>query len=211
MSSRPVPSPQSSLLLPPVLCGPVEHYVAAWAVGRSAFDPGARFDKRNKITHRFSIADTRGRLDLTVPIVKPASSHCLWSDILVSTHGAWWDIHRVALESAYGRTPYFEFYIDSFLPMLTVGVESRFPRLTDLQQAWDERIREHLGLEPAADPDSLTDPLTLPTEIPTEPYRQIRAGRLGFIPGLSVLDLLFNLGPEAQIYLHRMAKSLISP
>ena len=104
------------------------------------------FDKRDKATHRFTIADTRGRLDLTVPIAKPASSRCRWSEIGVSTHGAWWDVHRVALESAYGRTPYFEFYIDRFLPMLSVGVTDRYPRLCDLASAWDEQIADILGL-----------------------------------------------------------------
>lgn len=168
------------------------------------------FDKRDKATHRFTIADTRGRLDLTVPIAKPASSRCRWSEIGVSTHGAWWDVHRVALESAYGRTPYFEFYIDRFLPMLTVGVTDRYPRLCDLASAWDEQIADILGLtrdnqREATEHDSrLKEAAGL--QIP--PYRQVRASRLGFLSGLSVLDLIFNLGPESQIYLNDLANTL---
>jgi len=168
------------------------------------------FDKRDKATHRFTIADTRGRLDLTVPIAKPASSRCRWSEIGVSTHGAWWDVHRVALESAYGRTPYFEFYIDSFLPMLTVGVTDRYPRLCDLASAWDEQIADILGLirDDAREATEHDSRLEEAADLQIPPYRQVRASRLGFLPGLSVLDLIFNLGPESQIYLNDLANTL---
>lgn len=171
------------------------------------------FDKRDKATHRFTIADTRGRLDLTVPIAKPASSRCRWSEIEVSTHGAWWDVHRVALESAYGRTPYFEFYIDRFLPMLTVGVTDRYPRLCDLASAWDEQIADILGLTRddsgrVTEHDGRLREAVVELQLP--PYRQVRASRLGFLPGLSVLDLIFNLGPESQIYLNDLANTLYS-
>ncbi|MDE5927112.1 MAG: WbqC family protein [Duncaniella sp.] len=207
---RPILYPSVHLTLPPRLCGGIELYVRAWAAGSYAMDWDTAFDKRDKATHRFTIADTRGRLDLTVPIAKPASSRCRWSEIGVSTHGAWWDVHRVALESAYGRTPYFEFYIDRFLPMLTVGVTDRYPRLCDLASAWDEQIADILGLtrdnqREATEHDSR---LKEAADLQLPPYRQVRASRLGFLPGLSVLDLIFNLGPESQIYLNDLANTL---
>ena len=43
-------------------------------------------------------------------------------------------------------------------------------------------------------------------EISLKPYRQVRGDKLGFIAGLSILDLVFNLGPEAQLYLNEMAE-----
>lgn len=217
---RPILYPSAHVTLPPRLCGGIELYVAAWAAGSYGMDWSRRFDKREKGTHRFTIADTRGPLDLTVPIAKPSSSRCRWDEVEISTHGAWWDVHRVALESAYGRTPYFEFYIDRFMPMLTTGVHERFTRLADLANAWDAQIADILGLchrsSSASDnitagplpiaPDASAADIALPTstdDIP--PYRQVRADRLGFIRGLSVLDLIFNLGPEAQLYLHALA------
>lgn len=203
---RPVLYPQRHITLPPRLCGGIGHYAAAWAAGSYSMDWHVSFDKRDKATHRFSIADTRGLLDLTVPVAKPSSSRCLWDEIGVSTHGAWWDVHRVALESAYGRTPYFEYYIDRFLSMLTVGVTDRYPMLCDLATAWEVQIADILGLTytPSRPHDEAAPlPAYLPSPLP--PYRQVRADRLGFIPGLSILDLIFNLGPEAQIYLNNLA------
>ena len=136
-----------------------------------------------------------------MPIAKPDTHRCLWSDIRISDHGAWWDVHRVALESAYGRTPYFEFYIDRFLPMLTAGVADRYPRLEELALAWDAQIRRILALgEPVAGGE---EAVIVPPAVWT-PYRQVRQDKLGFIPGLSILDLVFNLGPEAQLYLDGM-------
>lgn len=195
---RPVRYPSLSIALPPRLCAGVAGYAAAWSAGASGQRWDVRFDKRDKATHRFAIADTRGRLELTVPVAKPASHRCLWSDVMVSDHGGWWDVHRVALESAYGRTPYFEFYIDRFLPMLTAGVTERYPRLMDLALAWDGQIRHLLGLEPGVEVEG--EPVE--PQMTTPPYRQVREAQLGFVEGLSVLDLLFNLGPEAQVYLN---------
>lgn len=202
---RPVPHSGLCVTLPPRLCAKIEDYASAWACGTSAQDWTVPFDKRDKATHRFDIADTRGRLSLTVPIRKPESSHCRWCDIEISEHGIWWDVHRIALESAYGRTPYFEFYIDRFLPMLTVGVADRFPLLQDLALAWDKEIRDMLGLDNVRSCSDRTPVAYSDIRIQMQPYRQIRADRLGFIPSLSILDTIFNLGPEAQLLLHDMA------
>lgn len=208
MTRRPVPNPDRELWLSPTLCGPAEQYAAAWSAGRSAWAWDEPFDKRAKETHRFTIADTRGRLDLTVPVAKPESSKCRWSEVKISTHGAWWDVHRVALESAYGRTPYFEFYIDRFLPMLTAGVEERYPLLRDLALAWDAQIRDILGMEPAADTLGEGALTTVPEKFTALPYRQVRQQQLGFVANLSVLDLIFNLGPEAAIYLNNLCSNV---
>jgi len=209
---RPILYPSKQVILPPRLCGGIELYVKAWVAGSYVMDWHVPFDKRDKATHRFTIADTRGRLDLTVPIAKPATSRCRWDEIEISTHGAWWDVHRVALESAYGRTPYFEFYIDRFMPMLTVGVDERYPRLCELADAWDTGIADILGLDKMMQPDASAEatPMCDVTACDAVPYRQVRADKLGFIPGLSVLDLIFNLGPEAQIYLNNLANRIYS-
>lgn len=207
--SRPILLPDSCAVMQPELCGSIPAYVAAWACGDCRMDWGKRFDKRRKSAHRFAIADTRGELKLTVPVSKPENSRVAWSDIRISTHDAWWDIHRVTLESAYGRTPYFEYYIDRFMPMLTVGVELRYPRLEELAGAWHEQILDILGIKHIHTP--LTDrqlPLIATADLPT--YRQVRESALGFIGNLSVLDLIFNLGPDAQIYLDRAARRAYS-
>ena len=204
--SRPILLPDKQALMAPELCGSIGSYVAAWACGSCRMAWEQRFDKRRKSAHRFEIADTRGALRLTVPIAKPPSSSVSWADVRISTHDAWWDIHRVTLESAYGRTPYFEFYADRFLPMLTAGVEERFPRLEQLAGAWHEQILDILGMAQGVNPGAEEIVLPPPAAEELPPYRQVREAQLGFIGSLSVLDLIFNLGPEAQLYLDSAAR-----
>lgn len=158
---------------------------------------GERFDKRCKSAHRMRMADTRGALELTVPIEKPYGR--TWADTRVSLHGRWWEVMATALESAYGRTPYFEFYADDFLPIIS-DPES-FTTVAELNMRFDRAIRKAIGLdrEPGIAPAG-----SVPAEVEPwapEPYWQVRREQLGFIPGLSILDMVFNLGPETLVRL----------
>lgn len=188
------------LLLPTRLAPPISYYrMMALHPGPVAICCGERFDKRCKAAHRFAIADTRGRLELTVPIEKPYGR--TWADTWVSLHGCWWELMARALESAYGRTPYFEFYADDFLPLL--ADPERFTTVAALNADFDRAIRRALFMDrevvyvDRGKPVALTDDGCGGGCSTERPYWQVRADSLGFISGLSVLDLIFNMGPEA--------------
>ena len=102
-----------------------------------------------------------------------------------------------ALESAYGRTPFFEFYADDFRPLI-LGVEE-YGTVGELNFRFDLAIRRALGLtSPVVYSPVESEPQPVELWMP-EPYWQVRADRLGFIPNLSILDLIFNLGPETAL------------
>ena len=206
MASPLVLYPDKTVLLPPRYCGDIGYYAVMARYGNAVVDYAMRFDKRQKVVHRTTIADTRGLLTLTVPIAKPEkTSGTCWNEIRVSTHGHWWDIHRVALESAYGRTPFFEFYIDRFLPFFSPRTDDGCETIADLDAALDGVIRDILGIAPASPLQDEVDDFrrVLPT-VPDVPYYQIRALQMGFIPSLSILDLIFNMGPESPLVLMEM-------
>lgn len=160
------------------------------------------FDKRRKEIHRYVIADVNGPLTLTVPIVKPHGiPRATWEDVRISTHNRWWDIHRVALESAYGRTPFFEFYIDRFLPFLSSSTPDAFSSILSLNRAIESEIAAILLLDKTPPGIVASAPA-----LPLPPYWQPRAGTLGFLPDLSILDLIFCLGPEAAPYIIHNAR-----
>lgn len=160
----------------------------------------ALFDKRRKEIHRYDIADVNGHLTLTLPIVKPHGiPNATWRDVRVSDHGQWWHVHRVSLESAYGRTPFFEFYIDRFLPFISRETVDRYPSVIDLNLAIDREIESLLLLPP--NPPKTPNPPINPN--PPLPYWQPRQARFGFLAGLSILDLLFCLGPEAALWIRQ--------
>lgn len=196
--------PDLSAYFRPVLFGPVERYALMACYGTVVIDTSVRYDKRRKETHRFRIADTHGPVNITIPVEKPDhAADSLWRDIRVSRHGEWWHTVGEALRSAYGRTPFFEYLADPFLSLL--GEPAPDTRVTDLCVAADRLVMEFLSPQTAVvtDLDVNVEPKVDVESAPPciRPYWQIRADRFGFIPGLSVLDLIFNLGPEAPLYL----------
>lgn len=211
--------PETTALLPLRYYGSVEYYALMAACGKAVIGTDELFDKRAKSTHRCDIADTNGDLRLTVPVSPPHGiPRARYTDVGLSTHGEWWHVHRVSLESAYGRTPFFEFYIDRFLPYLDSKVCERFPTIAALDTAIDAEIRRILLIETevstgtfaAAEsaPDGLDDALLTIANAPSAeslpPYYQVRSQTQGFRPGLSILDLIFNLGPESPLYLRQL-------
>lgn len=201
----------------PQYYGTVRYYAALAAYRHAVVDSCLRYDKRFKSVHRTTIIDTRAELTLTVPVAhRPAetstestSGSRQWRKMVVSPHGQWWADHRVSLESAYGRTPFFEFYIDRFMPWLRYSDVS----IVDFDLGLDEVVRHTLGLETEVayttdgiDPASADDfrKNDFPAIRDVE-YYQVRADRLGFHPCLSILDLIFNMGPEAPLVLREMA------
>ncbi len=209
----PVRHPGAAVTLPPRLFGSIGYYGIMAQYPVALINPAVRYDKNTKSVHRYDIVDTRGRLSLTVPVSRPSGAH-RWCDVTVSAHGRWWDVQRTALESAYGRTPFFEFYIDRLLPLFAERPLSGPESITDLCIRADGIIRDILALPTAVAYDSrgLSPDFTqvdLRRDIDSHAsditggcrYWQVRADSLGFTPGLSILDAIFNLGPEASLLL----------
>lgn len=206
--------PASGIILPPQFLGSTAYYAVIAAADEVTVDLSMSFDKRFKSIHRCIIDGANGPTMLTVPIARPQSMMSAnWNDIIVSEHGGWWNEMLTALHSAYGRTPYFEFYIDLFEPLLskdTPGIT-----ITRLDRELDTLLRRLLQIdtpvnyiEDAAkssfrgsqkDFSAMMDNSTIDVE-----YYQIRALKHGFQPRMSAVDLLFNMGPESPFILRRM-------
>lgn len=192
----------------------VDYYARMAACRCVLLDTTLRYDRRNKGVHRTVIADTRGPLTLTVPVAKCDRRPQRWSEVTISTHGSWWNTMLVTLESAYGRTPFFEYYIDDFLPFMNQEYAESSPGIIHTDVALDAILRRILLIDARVvySPEqciggAIVDSrdISLP---PALPYWQIRDGRFGFLAGMSVLDLIFNLGPEAALYLRARAAGI---
>lgn len=201
----------TAALLAPKLFPPAFYYALMWNYREAYIDPCAQYSKNQKDSHRFSIADTRGRIDITIPVSRPSGART-WNEILVSDHGNWDRTLPIALESAYGRTPFFEFYIDRLRPVLTY---QQGMSISELCLQTDRVVRDILA-HPTVIVDKCPEHVDNFTQLsfknytePQKAYWQIRDAELGFLPGLSILDLIFNLGPEAQLYLNEMAQEIV--
>lgn len=207
--------------------GTVEYFATMGACNKVIIADDALYDKRQKEAHRCEIADTHGIKQLTVPVCKPHGvKMAKWNQVQLSDHGAYWHVHRVTLESAYGRTPFFEFYIDDLMEFLCPEVLASYPTVGALDVA-STRILVNLLQLPAkvmasseCTPDDMDKASSSVKELNalmhgvhraaySSPYYQVRQQSQGFLPNLSVLDLLFNMGPEAPLYLQRLLDKAI--
>ena len=163
--------------------------------------------------NRCVLAAANGPLTLSVPIVKPDELKCPTKDIRISDHGNWRHLHWNALVSAYNMSPFFEYYADDFAPFY----ERRFTFLFDFNEALRQLICGLIDLQPQVhytdsyqpvvnhdfresirprrpEPDVAFHPV---------PYYQVFQEKFGFLPNLSIVDLLFNMGPESLLVLRR--------
>ena len=173
--------------------------------------------------NRCVIATTQGQQALTVPVEAPVGEGVALSktpikDVRISNHGKWRTEHWNALQSAYGESPFFEFYEDDIRPFF----ENRWEFLLDFNMAITEKMCELLDIHPHIELTSSyqnslpigegwgeTDFRTIihpkhpreDSDFSPKPYYQVYKERFGFLPNLSILDLLFNMGNEAVLYL----------
>ena len=152
------------------------------------------------------------RMALTVPVEKSAA--CI-KDICISDHGNWRHLHWNALQSAYGESPFFEYYQDDIRPFF----EERWTYLLDFNEAIRQKMCELIDIQPevtystgyVADSGSMgiddfrsainpKHPIH-DNDFETKTYYQVYQMKHGFLSNLSVLDLLFNMGPESIFYL----------
>ena len=157
--------------------------------------------------NRCMIATANGIQSLSVPIENPKTDKCPTKDIRISEHGNWQHIHWNALVSAYRMSPFFEYYEDDFAPFY----QQKHQFLFDFNEKLRLTICKLLDIHPdvhytteyivdVADDFRMSirprQPVVDHGFIPI-PYYQVFREKHGFSPNLSIVDLLFNMGPEA--------------
>jgi len=181
------------------------------------------FDNYQKQTYRNRciIATTAGRQALTVPVENFETLKCAMKDVRISNHGSWRHQHWNALSSAYGESPFFEFYEDDIRPFF----DEEWEFLFDYNMAITRKICELIDIEPnikitdeyytlsPLEGESSNDEMDDFRDIirPKHPgvdnaftarrYYQVYEQKNGFQENLSILDLLFNMGPESAAWL----------
>ena len=197
----------ATALLSPTYFGPVQWYQKLYRYESCLMERCGSFAKQT-YRNRCVIATASGPQALTVPVERGGGD---MGGVRISDHASWRRVHWNAISSAYGESPFFEFYEDDLKPFF----QERWERLYDFDMATTEKVCELLGFSPRIThtthfvkeaPGDFRETIRPkhpgydPGFSPKE-YYQVFKARTGFLPNLSILDLLFNEGPEAVLYL----------
>ena len=212
---------EKAIYLTSAYLAPVEYY-AKLLTGDKVYIE--RYDNYVKQTYRNRcvIAAADGPLALTIPTEKSDTLKCAMKDIRISDHGNWRHMHWNALVSNYRNSPFFEYYADDF----RVFYEKKFSFLWDFNQEICALVCELIDIQPSMEGTTeyrtefapheqdfreiihpkkdfrIADP-----EFIAEPYYQVFKEKFGFLPNLSIADLLFNMGPESLLVLQKCVKT----
>lgn len=209
---------------------PIEYFVAIENSGRVEIECGEMYQKQSYRT-RCHINGANGLLVLTLPVLRSAargeeSSHKIpVAQLKIDYSKPWLLQHKRALEAAYMSSPFFEYYMDDLYAVLDSGEESLLAMNTRLVHTISELIGiqtpivmsdgnfiapgsdllQERGISDFRDSIHPKKPALLMERLKmNKPYWQVFTNKQGFVPNLSVLDLLFNEGPNAISYLESL-------
>ncbi len=174
------------MILPTTYMGPVEWYPQFLANPSAVQIEVMESFPKQTYRNRCTITTPDGPLTLSVP-VKRADSKQLTRDVEISYQKRWQHQHWIALVSAYKRTPYFDYYADFFRPFYEQ--ETRF--LVD----FNEKIHEVI-IRLIANDAKGEDAKRLLGENRTTDWQGMDLEPC-FGNGQSILDILFEYGPES--------------
>jgi len=208
----------TTALLQTTYFGPIQWYQKLYRYDRVIIE---QYDSYQKQTYRNRcvIATANGVQALTVP-VEHADDKILTKDLRISDHNQWRRVHWNALQSAYSESPFFDYYADD----LRLFFEQKYEFLIDFNEAIRQKVCELIDIHPNVSysteftSDSNTQTATsihqpsdiadfravinakhpLPdADFTPKSYWQVFQHKHGFLPNLSILDLLFNMGTES--------------
>lgn len=192
--------------------GSVEHYRILAQYPKVIIDTGEHYERQSYRT-RTSIVGPNSVQDLVVPIVRRSGEKMAMHSVAPSYSETWAQQHLHAIRSAYGNTPWFIHYIDEMEHVLL----KKYERLVDLDLATLHMCMKWLGLKTAIEVsasyvENTHDMLDLRTSlqpkkaVPSELgsavyYTQVFEHRHGYVPRMSLIDLVCNCGPSSKAIL----------
>ncbi|MCX7862987.1 MAG: WbqC family protein [Bacteroidales bacterium] len=176
--------------------------------------------QRQSIRNRCYILSANGVQWLSIPIIKTTNKQI--KDILIDNTVPWKSKHIHAIRSAYGKSPFFEYYSEELFNILEKKQKFLIDLNNEILQTCINLIdlsanisfTEVYSKEYSTDYRDIFSIKKYPPFIENlifEPYNQCFSDRFSFVADLSILDLLFNVGFESKYYLNnKMSLKLIS-
>ena len=175
--------------------------------------------QKKSYRNRCEILGANGILTLSVPVERTGDK-LLISNVKIDYSEDWQKNHLKAIEAAYGLSPFYEFYIDDIKAIF----ETKHEKLFELNKNILNTVTEITGIETKIEYSknfidieenskdfrfSIHPKKKMQIEdnkFIANKYIQTFSEKFEFIKNLSILDLIFNLGPECLEYLHKTKK-----
>jgi len=202
---------QKGILLPTFYLGPIEYF--NWVNSQPTAIKLEKFEHFPKQTYRnrARIHSPNGILDLIIPVKKGANNHSLIKDVRISYDADWQRLHWRSFQAAYRSSSFFEFYEDDFAPfyhqktvflydfncqllelcLALLKINGKFENTSEYIKQPDDYIDLRNAIHPKKEVNYAS----------SKEYFQVFSQKNGFIPNLSIVDLLFNQGPQSKQFL----------
>ncbi len=189
---------------------PIEYFSKMLVHKENIILENAENFQKQSYRNRATIHSPNGKLDLTVPVIKGSKSHTNVKEVKISYDFQWQRLHIMGLQTSYRSSAYFEYYEDD----LNHFYEKKWDFLYDYNEEMLHLILKFLKLKikysyteefektfpDFADYRNSIHPKR--TSIDNfKPFFQVFEDRNGFLPNLSIVDLLFNQGPQSLTFL----------
>ncbi|MEM6395153.1 MAG: WbqC family protein [Bacteroidota bacterium] len=200
------------LVTPTAYFAPVSHFALAIQQGCWQWEAHENYQKGG-LRNRCHISGPNQVELLSIPLVKGKHQSTPIQEVKISYVTDWVRLHKRSIAAAYGRSPYFDHYSQALFGIL----EKRPEKLWSLN---NELHQEILKVFVISDLFTTTDKYNFrfletvidlrkkskSVPIQLEHYPQVFEDRHGFLSDLSILDLLFCLGPGGGVYLRKYKK-----
>lgn len=169
--------------------------------------------------NRAVVATANGLLPLSVPVIRTNGNHTYTKDMDICYNENWAAKHWRAIESAYNSSPYFLYYKDDVEAILNKKHRTLLELNMDILAFVFKKLKvakdiilstDFVVVDANADIEDYRNRFSPKNKeiIQLPPYDQVFEDRYGFQQDLSILDLLFNMGPDSLGYLKEVAKIL---
>lgn len=192
------------MILPTVYFAPVSYYAALFHNDDIVIEACEHYVKQT-LRNRCIIATNQGAQVLSINVQKGNRPQTPIREIMLSDHGNWMHQHLYSLATYYGNSPFYEYYIDEIREVMEKGHDGS---LFGLNEALRRKMCELIGFEPKIRYSEQWMGGVLELEQWSEhfvsnPYYQVSMseGTKPFQADRTILDLLFNMGPESILVL----------
>ena len=198
----------SKLVLSTTYFGPVQYFSAIYEYETIEIEKWENYHKQT-YRNRCYILGANGLLPLSIPVKKNESSKTLISDIKIDHSVDWHRIHLKSIESAYNSSPFYQYFIDEIREVFFRKATFLIDFNTDIQQTilGFLQINKEIGFTNEFKRTFSSETADMrwkiqPKEKNVDPdlvfprYSQVFGEKFGFVPNLSIIDLIFNSGND---------------